>query len=155
MCELDERLKQLILEAQRHLPKTPGRNRLLHQLFLEIQNSGKLANYFALCPHPLKASYAEIYAEALQKLFCYITQHLENYQIEKGEVLQWVNGILKWRFLDAVREWREISARIPILSLEELGGIVERLAQSNNTPSFGEQAIDIIKEDPQGIFSKT
>ncbi|MCU0536120.1 MAG: hypothetical protein MUD14_19705 [Hydrococcus sp. Prado102] len=155
MSELDCLLQQLVLAAQQHPSGSLTRNRLLSKLFREIQQSGELASYQALCPRQLQGNYAEIYAEALQQLFYYMTKRIDDYAPDKGKVIQWANGQLKWRFMDAVRDWKEFDKDAEILSLDELEQVSCYWVKENLAPSLSEQLIEIVREDPEGIFQQT
>jgi hypothetical protein len=157
MGELDRHLQQLAVEAQRHPAKSKERQRALARLFRAMQQSGKLAHFRSVCPDMLRSSYEEIYAEALQNLFCYITEHLERYDPKQGEVLQWANGILRWRILDAVNKFGQFFSNLPhntqIIDLGDLDARIQPITELN--PSLAEQVIQVIKEDPEGIFKST
>jgi DNA-directed RNA polymerase specialized sigma24 family protein len=155
MSKLDCLLQQLALAAQQHPSRSLTRNRLLSQLFRNIQQSGELGSYQALCPRQLKGNYSEIYAEALQRLFYYITKQIDDYTPDKGKVIQWANGQLRWKFMDAIRDWKEFDKDAEILSLDELEQVSIYWVKENLAPSLSEQLIEIVKEDPQGIFQQT
>lgn len=155
--ELNARLKQLALEAQRYPPRSQERRIRLERLFREIQKWGQLANYRSLCPPHLQGCYEDIYADAVQKLYCFITENIERYNTEQGEVLQWANGHLRYRFLDTLQEYqrgnRRASQEIQILSLDQLDTMP--ITDNSSSPCLSEQVIQVIKEDPEGIFVST
>jgi hypothetical protein len=155
MSELDCLLQQLALAAQQHPSGSLARNRLLSKLFREIQRSGELASYRSSCPRQLQGNYSEIYAEALQRLFYYMTQRIDDYAPDKGRVIQWANGQLKWKFKEAVRDWKEFNQDAEILSLDELEQVSCYWGKENLAPSLSEQLIEIVREDPEGIFQQT
>ncbi|MCF2152120.1 hypothetical protein IQ276_038160 [Desmonostoc muscorum LEGE 12446] len=155
MSELDCLLQQLALAAQQHPSGSLARNRFLSKLFREIQDSGELASYRSSCPRQLQGNYSEIYAEALQRLFYYMTQRINDYTPDKGRVIQWANGQLKWKFKEAVRDWKEFDKDALILSLDELEQLSCYWVEENLAPSLSEQLIEIVKEDPEGIFQQT
>jgi hypothetical protein len=155
MSELDLLLQQLVLTAQQYPSGSIDRNRFLSKLFREIQKCGELGNYRSLCPVKLQGNYLEIYAEALQRLFFHITRRIDDYAPDKGKVIQWANGHLRWKFIDAVRDYREFTKDATIVSLDELNRASQDWAAESTTPSLSEQLIDIIKEDPEGIFRDT
>jgi hypothetical protein len=92
---LDETLKKLAIAAQQYPPKSLERKKILQKLIKTLINSDKLAK-----PRRdnFKHLYTEIYTEAKQKLFEYICQKIDDYDPEKGEILQWVNHLLEKRF---------------------------------------------------------
>lgn len=148
---LDEILLNLILEAQ----KDPQRIRALNKLIREILKSERLCR--PKCPPSLQNCYQEIYETAKQNLFMYICQRPENYDSSKGTVLQWVNGILRYRFIDAMREINPLPPEgYSILSLDNLEkDNFTKIPESEKPLSFSEQIVEIIKEDPEGIFQST
>ena len=155
--DLNHRLKQLALTAQRYPPRSRQRQTTLHQLFSEIQHSGQLASFWSLCPDNWRWCYEDIYADAVQTLFCFITEHIERYAPEKGEVLQWANGQLRYRFLDTIGDYkqgkRRASQDTQILSLEDLDGIGQN--DDSSSSYLSEQVIQVIEEDPEGLFVET
>lgn len=155
--ELNARLQQLALAAQRYPPRSPERRRQLHRLFLEIQQCRRLAHYRSLCPPQLQGCYQEIYEDAVQTLFRFMTENIDRYEAEKGDLLQWANGHLRYRFLDTVRTYQSSDRRTPpdirIISLDELETMPE--TQSSKSAFLSEQIIQIIEEDPEGLFAAT
>jgi len=150
--QVDVSLEEIALEAQGYPPKSGERNRLLTKLFIAIQNSHKLARCQSLCPHQLQKDYQEIYADALQKLFLDITNNIDKYNPTKGEFLQWVNGRFKYRFLDAVNDWRPLlNDGYTSLGLEQLSEVD---ILDEKSPSLYEKIIELIREDPEGVFTK-
>ena len=108
--ELDEQLKQLALEAQKHPPKTEKRQVALTKLVNEIQRSGLLYR-----PHQSRllpdfySVYEDIYDEAKQKLMLHICKNIEQYDSERGKVMTWVNLLMDKRFFnEASNELRKI-----------------------------------------------
>ena len=156
MCELDERLKQLATEAQRHPPKSLPRQQALAALLSAIQQSGKLA-------HPRQGQfqgfYEDIYAKALQNLFAFICEHIDRYDPKK-EVLQWVNFLLRQRFF--IEASREILPLLPnenrqaqlkwqtLLDLDR-----HQLQETTLQPSLFEEIRQCLEEDPEGVFQAT
>lgn len=92
---LDETLKKLAIAAQQYPPKSLERKKILEKLIKTLINSDKLAKPRG---DNFKHLYTEIYTEAKQRLFIYISQKIDDYDPEKGDVLQWVNYLLKNRF---------------------------------------------------------
>lgn len=87
--QLDEQLKELAKEAQRHPHGTKERRIALTQLVNAIWQSGRLC-------HPnsgqFQSVYEDIYDEAVQNLFFYICQNdnIRRYDLERGSVMAWV-----------------------------------------------------------------
>ena len=147
MSELEDRLRQLAQEAQEK--QGLSRKIVLDRLFREIQQSGQLGHYWSLCPRQLHSCYEDIYAEALQNLFRYLTEKIDRYNPASGEVLQWANGLLRWRFLDAVRDWHKLPpSQTQQIVLEDL----DKIKDTELNPSLSEKIIQVIKEDPEHRF---
>ncbi len=156
MCELDKRLKQLATKAQQHPPKSLARQQALAELLSAIQQSGKLV-------HPRQGQfqgfYEDIYAEAQQRLFAFICEHIDRYDPKK-EVLQWANFLLRQRFF--IEASREI---LPLVSNGSKQSQVKRqtlldldrphLTEANPQPSLFEEIRQCLEEDPEGVFQAT
>ncbi|MDY7014160.1 MAG: hypothetical protein SVX43_11290 [Cyanobacteriota bacterium] len=120
MCELNEKLRQLALEAREYPLKSARRQKVMSKLFREIKESGQICY-----PAPSsKALSGRLYQEccdvALQQILKYIYEKIELYKPEK-EVLAWVNYLLKTRFIEAEREVRGRNfGEIRVPNLQEL-----------------------------------
>jgi hypothetical protein len=118
--EVDEQLTELVLLAQQHPHLSPKRQVALTKLVNIIMKSGKLCR--PQCDI-LTHIYEEIYKESLQKLFFFICQNIDKYNVEDGTVVTWVNELLKKRFfpeaLIRVSEMDEIQ-RMTITELDRL-----------------------------------
>lgn len=86
---MNERLEQLIEEAQRHAPQTEGRQLALIQLVDEILRSRKVGR--SPIGQPLTGVYREIYDRAKQQLLNDIDRELSNYNPKNTSVRVWVN----------------------------------------------------------------
>jgi hypothetical protein len=109
---LDNRLRQLATAAQQCSPGSLAKRRALTQLILVLQRSGKLCR-----PRQgqFQLLYEDIYAEALQRLFSFICERIDDYNPQKGEVLQWVNFLLSQRFFATninIRNEKDPAARL-------------------------------------------
>ncbi|HEY9631773.1 MAG TPA: sigma-70 family RNA polymerase sigma factor [Coleofasciculaceae cyanobacterium] len=155
MNEVDQRLKQLAIEAQRHPPKSKQRQQALAKLVSAIQQSGKLTRpykgYF-------RGFYEEIYAEAQQKLFCHICERLDDYDPQK-EVLQWANFLLKRRFfIEASRSvmptvYEGVNQKqIRKFSIDDLDRNNPAEVNPQLTPSLSQEVIQCLEDDPEDIF---
>lgn len=155
---LDEQLKQLAIEAQRHLPNTPQRQRSLGRLVGEIYRSRKLVRPYR---GQFLGVYEEIYAEAQQRLFLHICEKIDQYNPEL-EVMQWANFLMKRRFfMEASRDLmtaipkgvkRSQLKRTPLEALEKQHP-VELRSQAN--VSLSEEVIQYIQEDHDKVFQLT
>lgn len=158
MKEIDQQLKQFAIEAQQQPPKTKQRQQALTKLLSAMQQSGMLTRpyrgYF-------QGFYEEIYAEALQKLFCYLCERIDEYDSQR-EVLQWANFLLKKRFfieaartiMPSVHKSRN-SRPITRLSLDDLDKNHPLEINLNLAPSLSQEVIEFIELDPEGLFKST
>ena len=153
MCEIDDRLKQLAIKAQRHPFKSLPRQEALAKLLSAIQQSGKLVR-----PRQgqFQGFYEDIYAEALQRLFAFICEQIDRYDPSK-EVLQWVNFLLRQRFF--IEASREI---LPLLHNGSKRSQLKRqtlidldwnhVSETTPQPSLFEEIRRCLEEDPEGVF---
>jgi hypothetical protein len=154
---LNQRLRELLQMAQSHPPNSYERRQFLSKMLAEIQTSGLLCH--PRCPTQYHGCYAEIHATAVQNVFLYICQHLELYNPDVGEVLNWVNFLLLRRFPEAIAEVVQSAKHIDFktvktVSIEDLsrGGIEMVSNQDLLPPLLSEQIREILEEDPQGEF---
>lgn len=162
---LDERLKQLALEAKelaeavkKNPAKIRAKQQALTRLVSALQSSGKLVR-----PQPgqFQGFYKEVYAEGLQRLFTHVCKKIETYNPEK-EVLQWVNFLLKRQFFpEAAQEFfptlpRGVDPRsVKILPIDDLDRENPISVNPQQVPLLSQQVIQCIEEDPEGIFKNT
>jgi hypothetical protein len=158
-CTLDERLRQLAIAAQQQPIKSRGRQKALSQLICVLQQSGSLVR-----PRrdQFQSSYGEIYAEALQRLFAYMCEKINNYDPQRGEVLQWVNFLLDRQFfIEASREllpvvYKGLDPRsIKRLSLEDLDQSNPSEVNPQLVPLPSQQVLQCLEEDPEGLFQQS
>lgn len=156
---LGDRLKQLALTAQQHPKKSRERQRALQKLISAIQQSGKLCR-----PRQgqFQGFYQDIYAEALQRLFAFICERIDDYNTHKGEVMTWVNFLLDKRFfIEASREvlptvYRGVNAKdIQKVEVEELDRSNPDELNPQLVPSLSEEVARCLEEDPEGVFAST
>lgn len=88
---MDERLEQVVTEAQRHAPQTEGRRLALIQVVDEILRSRKVGR--PPIGQPLTGVCREIYDRAKQQLLSEIEQELGNYNSTGTPVRVWVNTL--------------------------------------------------------------
>ncbi|GAB1543724.1 hypothetical protein NUACC21_64000 [Scytonema sp. NUACC21] len=101
MDELKAQILQLVKETCQHPRGSIERQKGLHQIVLLIQQTGQLLR-------PMGVTDAE---DALQKTWLYFCRNLceattttEPYNPEAGCVIRWLNGYLKYRLRDNVKE---------------------------------------------------
>ncbi|WP_139240601.1 hypothetical protein [Geitlerinema sp. PCC 9228] len=92
---LDEELQQLAIAAQNHPPKSPQRRKYLRHLIEKTQMSGRLRRRFPYQDVPFAE---EIYHEALQDLWTFVSQNIEQYDPQRGPLIRWFNYLLAKRF---------------------------------------------------------
>ena len=100
--ELDLKLKQIIKQIKSSPQPSLQRKRAINLLLITIQNSGKL-----VYPQKNKGSWSETYYQdlldqAISITFESIAKSIDKYNFRYA-VMQWVNGILKNRFIDVLR----------------------------------------------------
>ena len=88
---MDERLEQLVKEAQRHAPQTEGGQLVLIQLVDEILRSRKICR--SLGRQPLFGVYQEIYEQIRQQLLCDVGEKLNQYNLKQTPVRAWTNTL--------------------------------------------------------------
>jgi DNA-directed RNA polymerase specialized sigma24 family protein len=154
MDELDKKLEELALTAQKSPVKSLSRQIALTKLMQSIQESGSFG-----CR---KYNYSDdIYNEALQETWLYICRKIENYKPEVGKVLAWVNFILDKRFKDAIKRKTKNSFK----SLDEpiyMGGdseathltLLDTIEQQQTESDDAKMLKEILSEDLQGVFSQ-
>lgn len=156
---LDEQLQQLVETAQQHPPNSRARKKALAKLIRALQNSNQLTR-----PRQgqFQGFYEEIYREALQRLFTYVCDRIDDYSPERGRVLQWVNFLLGRRFfIEASREVlpvvpKGVDARaVTRLSIDDLDVSDPSELNFQLAPSLSEELKHYIREDPDDLFSKT
>jgi DNA-directed RNA polymerase specialized sigma24 family protein len=156
---LDEYLRQLVEIAQQHPPNSRDRKKALAKLISVLQQSKQLTR-----PRrgQFQGFYEEIYREALQRLFTYVCDRIDDYDAQRGRVLQWVNFLLSRRFF--IEASREVLPTVPKgvdpkavtrLSLEDLDSNNPSELNPQLTPSLSEDLKHYLQEDPDGIFQMT
>jgi hypothetical protein len=154
---LNDILLELILDAQRHRLGSQERQKALSQLFRALQQPGVLARPRS---EQFQGFYNDIYEEATQRLFIYITRKVEAYNPERGSVLAWVNFLLCQRFfIEASRDFMIVgyqgmdTRQFQHLTIDDL----DRTLVENNDSSLAESSFSLLKrylqEDPDGLFS--
>ena len=156
--QLDSYLREIAIAAQTQPKGSRARQRALTELIGVILRSKKLCR-----PRrgQFQGLYEDIYAEALQRLFSFVCDRIDDYSTEKGEVLQWINFLLSRRFfIEASREYfptgfKGIDARsIKRLSLEHLDRNNPVELNPQLIPSLSQEVKACIEEDPEGLFEQ-
>ena len=160
--ELDEQLKHLALEAQRHPPKTRERRVALTTLINAILGSGRLYRPSpSRVPPSFYEAYEDIYDEAKQELLLHICQKIHEYDSERGSVISWVNVLMDRRFFnEAIIKFgngREMHLKMINKRTPEEFKTVEKDEDfiSANEPVLSEKLRWLIEQDPDNIFRST
>jgi hypothetical protein len=157
--QLDDRLRKLAIAAQQYSPGSLAKRRALTELISVMQRSGKLCR-----PRQgqFQLLYEEIYAEALQRLFSFVCERIDYYDPQKGEVLQWVNFLLRQRFfIEASRDflptvYKGMDARtVKHATLESLDQSNPYEVNPQLIPHLSQEVKDCIEEDPENLFAQT
>lgn len=153
---LNDRLRHLAITAQKHPDGSLKRRHVLTELIDTMLRSRKLC-------HPRRGQfrllYDDIYAEALQRLFLFICERIDDYDSQKGEVLQWANFLLSRRFfVEASRDYlpttyKGVDARsIKRLTLEQIDQSNPTELNPQLTPSLSQEVMAYLREDPENLF---
>lgn len=145
--ELDDRLKELAIQAQQHSPMTQGRQLALRKLVNGIVQSGRISRpqqgqFFK--------NYEDIYDEAVQELLLYICQNIEKYDPERGSVMAWVNVLLERRFFKEAIPKIIGKQNIQKMTLSDL----DNLPSPEMTQSLTEILQECIESDPDNLLKK-
>jgi DNA-directed RNA polymerase specialized sigma24 family protein len=152
MDELDSRLEHLALTAKQFPPKSLERQLALGELASKIQKSKRL-----FCKG--KYSYPEdVYLDALQETWLYISRKIEKYDPKFGTVIAWVNFILNKRFIDAIRRYKknkQASLDKPInFADESVTTLLDTIPQPQILSDDVEILQEILQADPDDLFKK-
>jgi DNA-directed RNA polymerase specialized sigma24 family protein len=154
----DETLRQKALEVQRHPPNSAERRHALSQLVRLIWISPDLGHpYRNVCPISL---YEDIRNEAILRIMSEIPNRIDQYQPQYS-VMQWVNGLLRYRLLDVWQEYKNAgithaprrgSQREPVIvrSLDQLQ--LDWAAEPSLSDS--DEMRQFIAEDPEHRLNK-
>ncbi len=151
--QLNKELRQLAIKAQQHPANTKMRQIALTRLVNAIQRSGKLCRPYS---GQFPGLYEDIYSSACNRTFLYICQNIDSYNQDRGEVIAWVNFIMKRRFIDSINETFSSFVKPSNCCNKRLGTEnLEQLLTSDLNPLLSSEIIFWIKEDPEGLFQAT
>jgi DNA-directed RNA polymerase specialized sigma24 family protein len=121
-------LHQLVQEAHQFPQGSLERQRLLHQIVLAMQRSGKIwRGGGTVSP--------EAYAEALQQTWLYFCKHLDRYDPDKAGVITWFNAHLRYRILDVLRRQQtDQSVLVSAVGTEQVDPIRQLAAHPEPPP---------------------
>ena len=142
--ELDKKLRQLAIEAQQHPPDSRKREMALTRLLYLIQKSGRLYR-----PHSGRfiGFSQEIHDENCNRVLLSFCQNIENYDSSQGEVLQYINFLLKVRVSNAIEYILGFYLSRNLFPIEGLS--------EPNCNSLLDEVIYWVKTDPDGFFKST
>lgn len=143
MCkgEFNDELTNLAINAQKCLPLTDKRKEALTKLVIEVLHSGKLWK-------PNKEFNEHVYEDAVQELFLFVCQRIDNYNPERAPFIVWVNMLLFKRFTRVSR--KEYVRKIT--SVCDFNISVDEIALPEEAPNLEEMIAEYISLDPLGIF---
>ena len=102
--------------------------------------------------------YEDIYAEALQRLFAFVCDRMDDYNPQKGEVLQWANCLLSRRFfIEASRDYLPVAYKgldvrnVKRLTLEYLDSSNPSELNPQLIPSLSQEVKACLIENPEGM----
>ncbi|HLO89008.1 MAG TPA: sigma-70 family RNA polymerase sigma factor [Nostocaceae cyanobacterium] len=146
--DIHEALELLALKAQSLPRESFSRKRALNELVSKIQKSGRLYSKH-------KYSNPDIYDEAIQETWVYIFRRIDQYDPAQGKVITWVNTILEYRCIDELRKKKRTEHDSLDKPKYEDGNIskVDMISDDIQSATLGEELVDYIEEDPQGIFT--
>lgn len=155
----DDYLCRLATEARSYPQKSRERRRALAKLLRALEQSKQLAR-----PRrgQFQGFYNDIYAEAVQRLFVYVCDRIDQYDSSKGTVLQWVNFLLTRRFF--IEASREVLPTVPKgldaktitkIDVSELDRWVVEPNQSSASSSLTEELQSYLKADPNQVLQTT
>lgn len=156
--QLDNHLRQLALIAQKQPKGSTARQKALTDLIGTLMRSRKLCR-----PRQgqFRMLYEDIYAEALQRLFSFVCERIDDYSTQRGEVLQWVNFLLSRRFfIEASRDYlpvvyKGMDARsVKRLTLEQLDQSSPIDLNPQLIPSLSQEVKACLIEDPERLFQQ-
>lgn len=96
MSALNETLKQLVIDACTHPPRSVERQQCIQQIYQLVMRSGKL--WKENTPY---------YGDALQEAWEYCCEHLDEYDSTLSAVITWIDYRLKW----TLKKWRDRQLR--------------------------------------------
>lgn len=151
MDKLEERLRQLATETCKYPPGSTKRQQGLTQITRLIIQSSKLWK-----------ENATYYEDALQQTWLYLCRNLcENvtggrYSSDRGSIITWLNGYLRWRLQDCRAQEQERQAHTAFgqrLGVDKVVDPVEMLLASPDIPPILEVTKRWVETDPEGELS--
>ena len=149
MDEIEQRLRQLVIDTCRHKSGSVERQQGLTQIVRSIVTSGKL--WRQQVPY---------YEDALQQTWLYFCRNLceattsdKSYDPHQGSITTWLNAYLKRRLQDGQIQNRVALAQT-VAVVDDLINTVETLEAPPDVPPILETTKNWIENDPEGDLSR-
>ena len=145
--EFDRRLQAIAQQAQDNPLQSTERQQALNQLVDEIMRSNQLG-------HPQRGNwpdnvYRDLYDEAVSRTVLKIYKKIDRYNSEHP-VMAWANNMLRYEFLDVVREYQNQNRRnVSIPSLEEININSDR---TETVEDDAELLRQFLADDPENLL---
>ena len=145
--EFDRRLQAIAQKAQDSPPQSRERQQALNLLIDEIRRSKQLG-------HPQRGNwpanvYRDLYDEAVSRTFQKICETIDQYKSEHP-VMAWANNMLRYEFLNVVREHQNHKKRnVSILSIEEIDLDSE---QTETVDDDAKRVREFLADDPENLL---
>ncbi len=149
MDDLNDLLRQLVAEARTYPPESVDRRQKLNKIIRLVTKSGKLWK-----------EYSDYYNDAVQQMWEYCCQNLEEYDPELASVITWLDNYLKKRlrnFRD--RKYREFNRQAsPLQTDEQIFDPLDRVPANpdiNPILEIWHKTLEWVQADPEGELQKT
>jgi hypothetical protein len=160
---MDQRLEQLVAEAQQYAPQTERRQLVLTQLVDEIMRSRKICR--SLGNQPLFGIYQKIYQQVRQEMLCNVDQELNQYNPKHTPIRVWANNFRNRAFKNILTDVQlknlalEAQCHPPHTELRQyaLGELVEairlsgRLCRLHKESFFSPQFYELLYDEAVNI----
>jgi hypothetical protein len=150
MTDLDETLRKLVAEACTYPPRSLKRQQTIERIYRLVMKSGRLWR-----------EYTPYYGDALQEMWVYCCQHLEEYDPSLSGVITWLDNYLKKQLrLFRDRQNRDQRRRANPIQTEQ-GDILDLTdsipARPPIEPVFDlwEKVLEWVESDPDGVLRRT
>ena len=148
--QLDAHLQELVVQACACDPKSAERRGYLQKVHYWVTQSKRLWR-----------TTDDYYTDALQDMWEYCFQHVEDYDPDRASVITWLNANLK-RFLQRYRDRRNRNHTRHLSSIQTKDGDtlnpIDRIPANPDVSlalEMWEKTLDWIRADPEGILQQT
>lgn len=148
MLSLEDKLRQLVLEARQYPSGHLKRKQCLTQIVRLIEQS-----------HKLWHEHTPYYEDALQQTWVYFCQNIceagtgEQYDPSRSSIITWLNRYLKWRLQDfRISQQQHLSKHASVApgAINQNKDITDNLAAPPDTPPILENTRHWVESDPSG-----